>query len=138
MTEFSHTRLLQQEELNEVLGARDDIFLSEYETQVGEFTLREGPFDHYQRSIEVNNCSDGFEVTESFRYTIASPVWRRLLHFPIKKALQKRSYSGKSFWWAPPNRFDTSTSRTVSFLCVAAVVTGFLGALIGQIGRAHV
>jgi len=132
MTEFSHTRVLQQEELNEVLGARDDIFLSEYETQAGEFTLHEGPFDHYQRSIDVNTCADGFEVTESFRYTIASPFWRGLLHFPIKKALKKRSYSGKSFWWAPPNRFDAVTSRTVSFLCVAAVVTGFLGALIGQ------
>ena len=25
MTEFSHTRVLQQEELNEVIGARDDV-----------------------------------------------------------------------------------------------------------------
>ena len=46
MTEFSHTRVLQQEELNEVIGARDDIFLSEYETQAGEFTLREGPVSY--------------------------------------------------------------------------------------------
>lgn len=132
MTEFSHTRVLQKDELNKVLTARDDTFLSEYEIQAGEFTLDEGPFDHYERSIEVSTCSDGFEVTESFCYTIASPCWQGLLHFPIKKALKKRSHSGNSFWWAPPTRFDSRTSRKVSFLCVAAVVTGFLGALIGQ------
>ena len=28
--------------------------------------------------------------------------------------------------------FDAQTSQTVSLLCVAAIVTGFLGALIGQ------
>ena len=47
MTEFSHTRVLQKDELNKVLTARDDTFLSEYEIQAGEFTLDEGLASYY-------------------------------------------------------------------------------------------
>ena len=132
MSEFIHSRLLTEEELAAVVCARNDAFISEYSLDDGKFGLREGPFDHYERSVEVCRSSKGIEVSESFSYRIASPIWRGLLHYPVRKTLKSGSLPGDSPWWAPPNRFDSKTSRTVSFLCVAAVVTGFLGALIGQ------
>ena len=50
----------------------------------------------------------------------------------MKRALKRSTLKDFNIWWAPPNRFDALTSTTVSLLCIAAVITGFFGALIGQ------
>ena len=95
--------------------------------------MAEGPFISYQRTVDVEMNESDCEVTETFSYKISAPFWHYLLHFPMKRALKNSNHSKKlNVWWAPPNRFDAQTSQTVSLLCVAAIVTGFLGALIGQ------
>ena len=133
MTIFRHKRSVKHEELEGIVCARSNSLFSEYEAEPGIFKLADGPFMSYQRTVDVNVKTSDCEVTETFSYKISAPFWRYLLHFPMKRAL-KNSNSSKNFsvWWAPPNRFDSLTSQTVSLLCVAAIVTGFLGALIGQ------
>ena len=133
MTIFRHKRSVKHEELEGIVCARSNSLFSEYEAEPGIFKLADGPFISYQRTVNVNVKTSDCEVTETFSYKISAPFWRYLLHFPMKRAL-KNSNSSKNFsvWWAPPNRFDSLTSQTVSLLCVAAIVTGFLGALIGQ------
>ena len=133
MTIFRHKHTVKHEELEEILCARSNSLFSEYEVAPGIFELADGPFESYQRAVKVEIGASDSEVIETFSYKISAPFWHLLLHFPMKRAL-KKSHSSKDFsvWWAPPNRFDAMTSQTVSLLCVAAIVTGFLGALIGQ------
>ena len=133
MTIFMHKRSVGYEEVEEIICARNNSLLREYKSGPGIFKLAEGPFTSYQRTVDVDMKTSHCEVTETFSYKIAAPFWHYLLHFPIKRVLKNSNFS-KNFniWWAPPNRFDALTSQTISLLCVAAIVTGFLGALIGQ------
>ena len=133
MTLFTHTYIVKQNELAGIMTARSNSLLCEQEVSSGVFSLVVGPFENYKRTVKVETRETDFLVEETFSYKISAPVWHYLLHFPIKNALRNfRSSKESSFWWAPPNRFDAMTSRTISLLCVAAVITGFLGALIGQ------
>ena len=133
MTIFRYKRSVKHEELKEIICARSNSLFSEYEAGPGIFKLSEGPFISYQRTVDVEMKESDCEVTEIFSYKISAPFWHYLLHFPMKRALKNSNHSKKlNVWWAPPNRFDAQTSQTVSLLCVAAIVTGFLGALIGQ------
>ena len=131
MTIFRHKRSVGSEEAEQINCARSNSLFKEYEAGPGIFKLAEGPFISYQRTVDIDIQTSDFEVTETFSYKISAPFWHYLLHFPMKRAL-KNSNSSKNFniWWAPPNRFDALTSRTVSLLCVAAIVTGFLGCLL--------
>ena len=132
MTIFTHTRSVKEEELVEITSARTNSLISEYEVSSGTFGLVEGPFKQYKRTVEVKNAETEYIVTETYSYRIAAPVWRLLLHYPMKRALKRSTLKNFNIWWAPPNRFDALTSTTVSLLCIAAVITGFFGALIGQ------
>lgn len=133
MTLFTHTYTVKQNELAGIMSARSNSLLCEQEVSPGIYSLVEGPFENYKRTVKFEARNSDYLVEETFCYKISAPVWQYLLHVPIKRALSNFSSSKKSsFWWAPPNRFDALTSQTVSFLCVAAVITGFLGALIGQ------
>ena len=98
-----------------------------------EFMLDEGPFAHYQRVVELEHTADGrLEALERTTFRVAAPVWRVLLTFPVKRALRRKEPHQSLPWWAPPDRFDTTTARTVSLLCVAMIVSGYLGTIIGQ------
>jgi MFS family permease len=132
VTLLVHRQTATSDELDEILSPRDDAILAEAAT--GEptvFHLRSGPFETYQRSVEWTTSGSDVEVIETFTYKIAVPFWRPLLALPIRRAL-RRSPGPASPWWAPPDRFDSDTARTVGLLAVAAIVTGYLGALIGQ------
>ncbi len=98
------------------------------------FTLEHGPFDRYERVVEIHPGPepDTKRVTQRTDFRVAAPVWRILLTLPVKKALRDRHSPGTSAWWAPPDRFDATTARAISLLCLAMIVTGYLGSIIGQ------
>jgi MFS family permease len=94
------------------------------------FGSAEGPFDRYRREISTRPLGDQVEITETLDFRLAVPLWRVLLTRPIRKALGDRRESVP--WWAPPDRFDATAARTISLLCIGMIVTGYLGAIIGQ------
>ena len=132
MPNFQHSRFLEQNAVNQLLIPRNDALLSEVSVDDSTFSLAKGPFSFYERSVEVTPSPSGAQVTETFTYTIASPFWRLLLGIPIRRFLKRSGGSEEKLWWAPPEIFDSQTTRTLSLLCIAAVITGYLGALLGQ------
>ncbi len=112
------------------LAPRDSFLVREVPLGDGVFGCQEGPFDRYQRRVEVHRLDHALEIVETVRFRVASPLWRALLTIPIRRAL--RDGRDDPPWWAPPDRFDAGTSRTVSLLAIAMIVTGYLGAIIGQ------
>ena len=132
MPNFQHSRFLEQDAVNQLLIPRNDALLREISIDDSTFSLSKGPFSYYERSVEVTPSPSGAQVTETFTYTIASPFWRLLLGIPIRRFLKRSGGSEEKLWWAPPEIFDSQTTRTLSLLCIAAVITGYLGALLGQ------
>ena len=132
MPNFQHSRFLEQNAVNQLLIPRNDALLSEVSVDDSTFSLAKGPFSSYERLVEVTPSPSGAQVTETFTYTIASPFWRLLLGIPIRRFLKRSGGSEEKLWWAPPEIFDSQTTRTLSLLCIAAVITGYLGALLGQ------
>lgn len=110
---------------------RDCVLVLERPDGDGRFGLQEGPFDRYERTVSATPTVDGsIRVTETVSFRVASPLWRPLLTWPMRRALAQRRQDVP--WWAPPDRFDAHTTRTISLLCIAMIVTGYLGAVIGQ------
>ncbi len=110
---------------------RDCVLVLESDAGDGRFTATEGPFDRYERRLSERVLPDGqVEVTETVDFRVAAPMWRPLLTWPMRRALAQRRTDIP--WWAPPDRFDAHTARTISLLCVGMIVTGYLGGIIGQ------
>ncbi len=96
------------------------------------FRLADGPFDRYRRDLTVTEAPTGWQVTERIDFRLATPLWRPLLTIGARRELGRSRPGDHVPWWAPPDRFDAVAARTVSLLCIAALVTGYLGTLIGQ------
>lgn len=134
MAELTFSSVVDESTASQLLAPRDDFLVSERAVGDGTFELVHGPFDQYSRRVEVEPSSDGsLVVTQHATFRVAAPLWRLLVTIPIKRTLRRPPASaGHVPWWAPPDRFDARTARTVSLLCLAMIVTGYLGAIIGQ------
>ncbi len=119
-----------QASIDALAEPRDTFLVREQPMGDGVFECAEGPFDHYRRTVRTEGHGDQVRTVEDVEFRVASPLWRILLTIPIKRSL--RSGTTDVPWWAPPDRFDQRTARTISVLCIGMIVTGYLGALVGQ------
>jgi MFS family permease len=122
--------------LERVFSPRDDL-VGEADDGGGCFGLREGPFEHYRRSVTTDPATipaDGtVEVTETTEFRLAIPVWRPVFTPLARRALRGTDrVPGRSPWWAPPDRFDPRAARVLALLTVFAMISGYLGTLITQ------
>ncbi|MCP3939204.1 MAG: MFS transporter [Actinomycetia bacterium] len=116
-------------ELDHIHVERDDVVLERL-VAPGHFELAEGPFNHYQRLIEPD---DNGHVTEHIRYELAIPWFGWAFALLTRRALRRRpDEAGRQPWWAPPQRLDARASTMLGILAAAAVLTGYLGTLLGQ------
>ncbi|MFV2038789.1 MAG: MFS transporter, partial [Acidimicrobiales bacterium] len=146
MASLTTRYVVDEKGLKALLTPRDDFIVAEKRCDGDSFALEHGPFDHYERSVTAEPGSDDeIVVTEHISFRLAAPAWRILLTHPVRRSLRARGNavasplgpqarkSGSGVpWWAPPDRFDAATARSVSLLCLAMIVTGYLGAIIGQ------
>lgn len=114
-----------------------DGVLLEQAVDTDEFSLAEGPFSHYTRSLDVESEQDPrtgerrHQVTETTQWTLSIPVFWVLFWLPfylnVRKGLPKASP-----WWAPAGRLDERAARVIGYLGVLAIVNGYIGTVIGQ------
>ncbi len=98
------------------------------------FEAAEGPFDHYERVVELRpdaSTAEGWTLTETIRYRLAVPVWAWLFWWPVRRALRHRQ-ARHAYWWAPPDRLDSRCATVMGLLCTAQVVDGYLGTVLTQ------
>jgi len=113
--------------LAELRTRRDDL-VGEIDLGDDTFGLAEGPFEHYERTLEVQPDGADHRVTERFSYAMALPVWWIAFWWPMRHGLRHRSNP----WWAPPDRLDARAARVLSLLALIQVVDGYLGTVITQ------
>ncbi len=131
MTSFSHTIVCDSEELARLRTARDDI-VGEHRDGPDHWVLDQGPFHHYERRLAADSAGDGsWNVTQSYRFALAVPVWGRFFNPPIRHALRHRRDS-YGYWWAPPDRLDSRAATVLALLAAVQIVDGYLGTVLTQ------
>ncbi len=131
MTSFTHSIVCDSEELARLRSARDDI-VGERREGPDHWVLDQGPFDRYERGLEAEPLGDGsWNVTQSYRFSLAVPVWRRLFNPPVRYALRHRRDS-YGYWWAPPDRLDARAATVLALLSTVQIVGGYLGTVLTQ------
>ena len=131
MTTLQHTLTCDDAQLAKLRTPRDDI-VGEQPEGADHWTLSEGPFDHYQRQLSAQPAGDDrWTVTQTYSYSLAVPVWRRLFTPAIRHAIRNRR-DRYGYWWAPPDRFDPRSATVLGLLCAVQIVDGYLGTVLTQ------
>ena len=99
------------------------------------FSLGEGPFSFYERTLDVsaNNGADTapWTVIETTTWKLDIPVFWIIFWFPLRWHIGN-GQTNPSPWWAPGGRLDSRAGRVIGLLGVLAIINGFLGTVIGQ------
>lgn len=97
----------------------------------GRFGLENGPFSHYQRTLDVETSGDGTHaVTHRVEFRLAVGSWWRLFQLPMRRTLRRAG--GRPPWWAPPQVLDAQAAASLASLAYLSIVAGYLGTLITQ------
>jgi MFS family permease len=90
-----------------------------------------GPFRTYQRHVDVAPAGDGrHHVTSTVEFTLAIPYWWWLFGPLLRPSLKKPG--APLPWWGPADHLDARASSVLGLLCIASLVTGYLGTLMSQ------
>lgn len=111
---------------------RDSAILAEASDGPDMFVLEEGPFQRYERTLEVTSAGgDMHDVTETIEWKLAIPLWWLVFWLPTFLWFRSGMKRDRP-WWAPAGRLDARSGTVVGLLAIIAVVNGFLGTVIGQ------
>ena len=134
MTTQRRTLVVDDDGLRALRQPRDGILLEAPDPTAPdlEFTLVEGPFHSYRRTLHVDSGSDGTHtVVETVEWRLAIPFWWPLFWLPVRFHIRS-GMENPTPWWAPAGRLTARAAHVIGLLSVLAVVTGYLGTVIGQ------
>jgi MFS family permease len=96
------------------------------------FDLEAGPLSEYHRTIVVAPAPEpGFvAVDQEVGFTVGVPYVSWLFVLPLRANLGGVEPSGRSPWWAPPQRLGYPAAVTLAALCALSVLAGYLGDLL--------
>jgi MFS family permease len=112
-----------------LLTPREDILLERAEPD-GSFSCQEGPFRRYRRVV----AEEGGQFVETTDYELAIPWWAWLFALPVAAVVKRppQDRSGKSPWWAPPDRLDARAATVVGLVAAASLIYGYVNTLFTQ------
>lgn len=122
--------------LVELRTPRDDLVL-EHSVNQNVFALAEGPFRQYERRIELIEPAEQViddrlvDARETIEFKMGVPLWGWLLTPAVRREF-RRERGSKMAWWAPQDRLDQQSARAFGYLCVVALIAGYLGTLLSQ------
>ncbi|MEA2972018.1 MAG: hypothetical protein QOG82_476 [Actinomycetota bacterium] len=118
--------------LEEWLRPRTDLLVEEAVGD-GVFIQGDGPFERYERRVEVEPPGpDGtVRVTQTADFRLGLPYFRFLFTGPVRAAL-KRPGRPRAPWWAPPEHLDRGAANALGTLAILAVAFGYLNTLFTQ------
>ena len=125
------------------LAAPRDSLVLEVDEGDGTYTMAEGPFTYWGRTLTRTPRDDGNEdVVEVTSFAVAAPVWGWLFVPPLRARIKRHhrrvasgevlAEDGRPPVWMPPDRLDARAAAVLSTLCTLALLVGYLGTLITQ------
>ena len=125
MTHLEITHRVDDEGLRRVRSPRTDLVL-EREADRDVFTLIDGPFEFYERSLIVESTATGHTVVEKIDYRLSIPWFGFLFRLPVRHALRNRRYTTQGPFWTPPDHIGMRATHIFATLCAIALLSGFL------------
>ncbi len=112
-------------------AARDDWMVRERPSGAdsGYFTLDEGPFRVWERSVDEAENGD---LTETTEFRLATPLLAAPFGLFFGWAIRKRRFQTEAPFWAPPQRFDAQGAHAFTLLIAATMAAAYLGTLLSQ------
>ena len=125
MTHLEITHQLDDDGLRRVRLPRTDL-VQEKDLGNNQFSLIDGPFKTYKRTLTVTSKPNKHLVTERFDYELSIPWFGFLFRWPVRHALRNRRDDGSTPFWAPPDHLGQRATTIFSTLCAIALLSGFL------------
>jgi len=119
------THRVDDEGLRRVRSPRTDLVR---EKQSGDdlFSLVDGPFEFYERSLVVESGPNGHLVIERIDYQLSIPWFGLFFRWPVRHALRNRREDATTPFWAPPDHLGKRATHVFATLCAIALLSGFL------------
>lgn len=132
--------VVSTDELKLLLTPRDDFVQERRVTESADlagthrYALTEGPFRHFDRTVVVEDRSDGsWDVEQDTTFATKIPIWGLLFTALVAIELRRVRRADDSMpWWSPPDRVDSTSAASLAYLSVLALVSGYLGSLLSQ------
>jgi MFS family permease len=128
------TRTVDEATAASYLAPRDDSVVGERQVEPNRFTAASGPFERYERTVEVRSVGGGqAEITQVVDYRLAIPFWRAGFDRAFRRMFARDPAAPKPWWWfVAPDRLEPRESTVLALLATMALVSGYLGTLISQ------
>jgi len=110
---------------------RSDLLLERLDAD-GVYRQERGPFRSYERHITSSPAGAGQRVEERTDFQLDVPLWAPLFHPLMRRALEETDRMPRRRWWWPQDILPAVSARLLGALSVLAIITGYLGVLIGQ------
>lgn len=133
MARVTTTHAVDQAGLERLRNVRDSVVLEEL-VEPDRYAAAEGPFETYERTLAIDEiATDSFAVVETTNFRLAVPIWRWLLTPLLRWDFRgSPKAAGHMPWWSPPDRFDKISARSIAYLALLAIISGYLGTLLSQ------
>jgi MFS family permease len=134
--------VVDRADLADWLRPRTDLLVEE-ESREGVFVQGDGPFERYERRVEVERHDAGeaaaagptddgkVQLTQTVEFRLGLPYFRFLFTGPVRSAL-RRPGRDRAPWWAPPEHLDRGAANALGTLAILAVTFGYLNTLFTQ------
>ena len=98
-----------------------------------DFSLAEGPFSQYHRTLTVSagETPGTHQAIEETTWKLGVPIFWFIFWVPFWFHVRAGQHKVRP-WWAPGGRLDTRAAHVIGLLGVLAVVNGFIGTVLGQ------
>lgn len=114
-----------------LLTPRTDLLIERLDAD-GVYRQDSGPFRSYERHISTEPTFDGVRVGERTSFALDIPLWAPVFHPLMRRALGETDRTPRRRWWWPQEILPAVSARLLGALSVLAIISGYLGVLIGQ------
>lgn len=123
--------LVEPETTDRFIAPRTDLLVERLDRD-GVYRQERGPFRFYERHLSVEPAGPQQRVIEHTTFRLDIPVWAPVFHPLMKRALADPDRRPRPRWWWPREVLPSVSTRLLGCLSIIAVVSGYLGVLIGQ------
>ncbi len=131
MKEASLDLTVDHETAKALLTPRTDLLVERLDPD-GVYRQEAGPFRSYERRISTEATDGEQRIKERTSFMLDIPLWAPLFHPLMRRALEETNRTPRRRWWWPQEVLSSISARLLGALSVLAIISGYLGVLIGQ------
>ena len=138
MKTIEQTLVVDGQQLAELRSCRTDL-VAEVAAGIDTWTMVEGPFRHYKRTLRVDSATNGdplsnpsYTVSEQTTFELAIPYWWPFVQPLMTRALLDTNRTPRKRWWWSTEIITQTTAQLFGSLAVFGLISGYLGVTIGQ------